>query len=564
MATNGLIKNKNWFIFPTLKGYKISWLTFDIIAGVTLAAVAIPEQMATAQLAGMPVVTGLYTFILAVFMTAVISGSRYISIGSDSTIAPIVAAGIMAMAAKGSPDYISLVALTAIVTGILALAVGLLKLGWIADFISKPVMTGFIFGLIVAIIIGELSPALGIPSGGSHLIGQISHLVSNLNEINVYAAFISIGVLAIIFGSQAINKRIPGPLIALVLSILAVSVFGLNTLHHVKVLGELPSGLPVLTIPSISWKLIVDVLPISVAVLLICLTQTSVTSRTFVNKIGLPSNINRDFTALGASNVATGMFGGFPADASPARTAVVESMGAKSQLACIFAAFVVICILVFAPGSLALLPNATLAAVLIAVAYKIMNTQAMVQIYKFSTLEFSLAVFTALAVAFIGVQQGMLLAVLIAIIDRTYLSARPEAFVMGRSKDGVWSPATKSSKQIPGVLAFLLNGPLWFANANWFSGELKQAYQNSEIKPKIVVIDAAGLDNIDYTAAQVLEKLALEAKSLGINFSIAGAFGDALESINKIGLIDLCSQKTNFENVEEAVKALTPDLLNKK
>jgi high affinity sulfate transporter 1 len=553
-------KRRDLPIFSSLTGYQTAWLVADVIAGITLVAIAIPEQMATAQLAGMPVQTGLYAFIAGGLAIAIFGSSRQMSVGADSTIAPIFAAGVAGLAAAGTAEYFGLTVFLALIVGAMLVVIGLLKMGWIADLLAVPVTTGFLAGIGITIIVGQLPDIFGVPKGTGGMVDQVVSIFQDFSAWNWYSVAIAAVVLAIVLVSEKINPKIPGALIGLILSLIAVSVFDL-TAKDVAVLGTLPQGLPAVALPQGTWDQLIALIPIALTVVLVCLMQTAATSRSFADLGGYEVNMNKDFLALGLGSVGAAFVGSFPVDSSPPRTAVVAQSGGRSQVASLVAVGVIVLIILFATAALADLPKATLGAILAYVGSRIIRLKAIREIWPFDRIEFGLAVFTLLAVVFVGTEFGILVAIVLAILERTRISARPPIMTLGRIAGTTsWvpiAPSAPTAAEVPGVKVFAFTAPLYFANANTFRDRVRELAIETETPPAALVLDAEGIDDIDFTGAASVAYVAGLLEKKGVAFGIARLHTEQMpEAVTpeRLGLRGI----QVFPTVEAAVEALKP------
>lgn len=478
-------------VFPTFADYRSSYLVGDILGGITLAAIVVPGQIAIAHLAGMPSVAGLYGSAAACFFIALFAANRVLTGGCDSTIAPLLAGGIGLIATVGSDHYTALVILTTFLAGLMLLVIGIAKLGWIADFLSKPIVTGFMAGVAITIIVDQLPGILGVPGSQGHVLHRLASLAGELGLINWLNTLIGVLSLAALLAAGRYLPRIPGALLVLILAIGAVSLFDLPA-RGISVLGDLPQGLPPLTLPQISFDNIRAVLPTALAVVLIVLAQTAATSRSSAEAGGFATDINADFRALGAANTGASLVGGFAVNASPSGTVITAQMRARSQLASVLCGVILLIFALFAGGLLHNLPMATLSAILVFISIKIFKVSDMVTMWRFSMLSFSSMLVTLLGVVILGVELGILIAVVLAILDRTRRSSRPEILELESDRDS---------------LIYHLNGPLWFGNANWFK---QTVLDELEANPDVrwLVLDTTGIDDMDYTGVVALEALA--------------------------------------------------------
>jgi sulfate permease, SulP family len=333
-----------WWVPPTLRGYRASWLGSDVLAGLTLVAVALPGQMATAQLANLPAVAGLYAFIAGSLLYALIGTNRRLSVGADSTIAPLLAAGVASVAAAGTSGYGTVMAFTALLVGALLVAAGIFRLGWISEFLSTPVITGVLAGIAVEIVVRQIPVILGVAGGGTTTIDEARRVAGQLSHINGWSVGIAIGVLAVIAAALRLSHRLPGTLLALILSIVAVDALGLASRDGVAILGAVHGGLPHVRLPAVSWSQLRRMPGLVLTVAFVCIAQTAATVRAPGAGAPAASDVNRDLIGVGAGSIAAGLIGVFPVDASPPNTAIATASGTRSQLANTMAAAVVLAV----------------------------------------------------------------------------------------------------------------------------------------------------------------------------------------------------------------------------
>jgi len=546
-------------LLPSLHGYKASWAVPDALAAITLLVIAVPEQLATSRLAGMPPITGFYAFVAGSVFFALLGSNPQMSVGADSTIAPLFAVGISHLAQMGSPLYIDLVGILAVMVGAIVALVGLLRLGWIAEFLSAPIITGFLAGVAVIIVVHQLPDLFGLGSVRGTTIHRIDVVVSHLAHTNGWTLGIGVVVFAVVIGTERIDKRLPGALVGLVGSTVLVGTLGLHA-HGVAVLGTLAHGAPHLGLTGLSLAHLGSVLPIAAVVALVVVSQTAATTRAFADQGGYEVDVGRDFIGVGAGSVIAGLSGAFPVNASPARTAAVASASGKTQAVCLAAAAGVAA-LVPAAGLLKDVPLATLAAVLIFIATRIFHLRDLVSIARFDLFELGLALVTLLTVALIGVEQGIGLAVVLAVIDRARLSARPQLHVFGRIPGTTsWAPlsSAEGSTQVPGVLVVVFATPLWYANAQHFRAQLEAARIRAEGPLKVVVLDAIGMSDIDFTGSRALHEVLDELGHDDITFAMARVGDHVRQSLSRSGLLERVGEGNLFPSVDEAVTALTP------
>ena len=448
-------------ILSSLRGYRASWLWPDVVAGLTLVAIAVPEQIATAKLAYMPAAAGLYAFIAGSVLFAVLGRSGQMSVGADSTIAPILAAGVAGLAAAGTPRYIHLVSFLTLMTGALVIASGLMRLGWICEFLSTPVITGVLAGIAVQIAVRQIPAILGLPGGGITLPDRIRKITEQIGHVNGWSVAIAAGVFAVLVLAERVDRRIPGALIGFLLSVMAVAAFGLTS-HGVAVLGPIHGGMPTFAVPSASLANARQLIGPALTVAFVCLAQTSAVVRAGgASSLGA-AELNRDLVAVGAGSLVAGLSGSFAVNSSPPRTQVVTAAGGRSQMTSVIAAAIVLGVVLVATGLLKDLPEATLGAILIFIATRLFRAGDLKSILRFDRLEFGLAVVTLLAVSLFGIEPGVVVALVLSLGDRTRRTARPSGVILGREPGtDHWIPPDvgQPTEQVPGVLVYLIYAP---------------------------------------------------------------------------------------------------------
>jgi high affinity sulfate transporter 1 len=540
----------------SLRGYRRTWLSADVLAGVTLLAVAVPEQLATSRLAGMPPVTGFYAFVAGTVLFALLGSNPRMSVGADSTIAPLFAVGVAGLAASGTPRYQDLVGILAVMVGALVAIVWLARLGWISELLSAPIIAGFLAGIAVIIIVHQLPDLFGVHADGGSTVHRIGSVISHLGQLNVATAVIGWGVFALVVGAERIDGRLPGALAGLVLATVVVAAVHLDR-HGVAVLGPFAHGAPHLGLRGVSWSTIQKLAPLAGVVALVVVSQSAATTRAFAAEEPYATDVGRDFLGVGAGNVAAGLIGAFPVNASPARTAAVTAARGRTQLAGLLAA-VGVAAVVPAAGLLRDVPLAALAGVLLFVAARLFHVRELVAIGRFDRFELALALITLLAVALIGVVQGIGVAVGLAILDRTRLTARPSLHVLGRIPGTTsWAPLTARGepRELPGVLVVLFAAPLWYANATHFRAAMDHARRRSARPPRLVVLDALGMYDVDFTGSQALAKALDELGHDGIALAVARAGDHLKDNLARAGLLQRIGPDRFYASVDEAVTA---------
>jgi MFS superfamily sulfate permease-like transporter len=526
----------------------------DIAAALALAAIAVPEQIATARLAGAPPATGLLVFAAGSAGFFLLGYNRYISVGADSTIAPIFAAGLVGMAASPAPQYMALAALVALMTGLLVAASGLLQLGWVARLLSVPVITGFLAGISVHIALSQLPALLGIPSGGPELAALLKGLLASIGQTNPIAMAIGLGVFAVTFAGEKLNSRIPAPLAALVVCALAVRLLGLSS-HGVSVLGAMQR--PPFVLPHIAREDILTLLPLSFLIALVVIIQTATVSRS-VLEVGETGNFNRDLVGVGAGNILSGLLGGFAANSSPPRSAIVRETNAASRLAGLLAALLLAGLYLFGLGLLADIPVAALAGLLLFVAQRVFQLDTMRAIAARSRPEFALLCATAAAIILTPVQIGVTIGVALSLMYGVWTIVQTQVLEFAQVPGStVWWPIGSNfvGERQPGIMVVGFQAPLFFLNADSFHKSLADTLAREPQQLRAVILEAGSMVELDYSAAQMLSCLIDEWKSKGVTFFVARLESvRAQRAFETFGILPLLGGKKAFHSVDEAVR----------
>ncbi len=554
-------QGRGWPIFRSLASYRRGFLPQDLVAGLTLAAIAIPEQMATARLAGLSPETGFFAFFAGSLAFAVFGASRVLSCGADSTIAPIFAGGLALLATAGSPDYGALAAALALMVGAALIAGGLFRLGWIADLLSVPVTTGFLAGIAVHILVSQLPSVLGIVGGEGPTIQRAMFLAAHIRDANWLTLSIGLGVLAVTALSERISARIPGALIGLVAASVALAAFGLEA-KGVAVVGTVPARWPVLAIPIPPLGALTQLLPLSLLIALIIMVQTAAVTRAFPSDPDQPPDVDRDYLGVGAGGALAALFGAFPVNASPPRTAIVAETGGRSQLAGLVASAILAALLAFGGGLLGKIPNAALAGVLLFVAFRIIRLPQMAAIYRQSFGEFLLIVATCAAIVAMPIEQGVAIGMALSLLHGVWSVTRTHAIIFERVPGtSIWWPPVPRhrSETLPSVVVLAYQAPLSFLNAYHFRADVLAALRDAPQPARLLVLEASALLEIDFTAAQVLLDLIRLCKEEGVVFAIARLESlRAQDALKRFGIDKALGPERLFHSVDEAVRALGP------
>jgi len=541
-----------------LRTYQRSWLTKDIVAGLVLTAILVPVGMGYAEAAGLPAIYGLYATIVPLIAYAIFGPSRILVLGPDSSLAAIIAATIVPLAA-GDPDLlVALAGMLALLTGGLCILAGLARFGFITDLLSKPIRLGYLNGIALTVIVGQLPKLLGFPSSGDNLIQEAISLVQGVAQgmTNWTSFAIGVACLAIVFIFKRRWPKIPGVLIAVVGATIVVGALDLATVAGVSVVGPLPQGLPSFQIPRVPAGSLSALFAGALAITLVSFADTSVLSRTFALRGGYEVDANQELIALGAANVAAGLFQGFSISTSSSRTPVAESAGAKTQLTGVVGALCIALLLVFAPALLQNLPNAALGAVVIAACVSLVDVKSVVRLYYLRRGEFALSIVCFLGVALVGVIQGIFIAVALALLGFIWRAWRPYDAVLGRV-DGLkgYHDITRypEARRVPGLVLFRWDAPLFFANAEVFREHVLQAIADAPTLTKRVIVAAEPVTDIDITAAEALSALDDDLEKAGIELCFAEMKDPVKDRLKRYGLFAKLGADHFFPTLGQAV-----------
>jgi SulP family sulfate permease len=551
----------SWPFFRGFEGWRPIYLGADFIAGLTLAAIAIPEQMATARLGGFEPQVGFLALIAGAIGFAIFGASRALSVGADSTITPIFAGSLALIASAGSPHYATLAATLALMVGAFVLLGGLFRLGWIADLLSIPVTTGFLAGIAGHIILSQAPAVLGVAAPQGSFLDKLVALLTGLGHSNPLTLAIGLGVLALMVLAERVNPRIPAALIGLALATILVVAFDLEH-HGVATIGAVAAATLSLKAPDFGVDDVVKIAPLALIVGLVVMVQTAATTRAFMGDADQGSDVNRDFIGAGAAGLLAGLIGAFPLNASPPRTAVVVETGGRSQAASLISAAIVFALAAFGAGLLTHAPFAALAGVLLFVAQRIIRIDTFAAVWRQSPAEFALIVATMVAILLFPIEQGVSFGIILSLLHGLWTTtrARPTEFVCipGTS---IWWPRRRAPEgtSVAGALVVGFQAPLSFLNAFDFDHALRGLVDRRASDVKLLVIEAANIVEVDFTAAQVLTEVIKRIRSQGLDVAFARLESTrAEEGFKRFGLLSLIGADHLFHSVEEALNALAP------
>ncbi|HET7899825.1 MAG TPA: SulP family inorganic anion transporter [Candidatus Nanopelagicales bacterium] len=548
-----------------LKRYDRSWLGTDLVAGVTLAAVAIPEVMGYTSISQTPIVTGLYTVIFPTLLFALIGSSRLLVVGADSATAAILAAGLAGLGVAGltpySSEWVAWCSLTALVVGALLLLARVLKLGFIGDFLSSSVLIGFLTGVGVQVLSGQIPDLLGIPKGTGNWFEQQWSWISNLGQANPWTVAFGAATILIILGFKRFAPKIPGALVAVIL-LIALSSATNAASHGVAEVGSVQGGFPPIGLPQgVSFSDAVQVLPTAVSCLVLIIAQSAATARSFAMKHGDRVDINRDLVGLTAANAAAGLSGTFVVNGSPTKTEILNEQGGRSQVANMTMALVVLIVTLFFTAFLAPMPKAVLGGIVFLIGVGLVDIKGLKHVKKLAPTEFWIALLTAAVVCAVGVEQGIILALVVSvllIIERSY---RAHRFVVGVDAEGspTYQAAEPGTQSLPGLIVFRYDAPLFYANANRFADDVEALIQAAPDPVTWVVLDCDALVDVDYSAGEALDNLVSYVHAQGAHFVLARPDSRMLATLGELEVTDHIGKQHVYDTLEDAIAAFRAD-----
>jgi high affinity sulfate transporter 1 len=558
VGTNGAKRRRVDRVVPgvgMLRSYKKQWLRFDLVAGIVLAAILVPQGLAYAELAGLPPVTGLYTTIACLVVYALLGPSRVLVLGPDSSVSPLIFAAITPLLVTNDPaEAIALAGMLALMVGLIEIGLGVGKLGFIADLLSKEVQVGYMNGLAITIIVGQLPKLFGFSTDADTFIQEVKAFFAGLDQTNTTTLLVGLGVLAMLIVLPRLSKKIPAVLVAVVAATVVSAVFDLAA-EGVKTVGTLPQGLPTPSLPWTNWSDLAALATAAVGITLVSLTDTIATSSSFAARRGDEVDADHEMIAVGASNAAAGLFQGFAISVSGSRTAVAESSGAKSQVTGLVGAGVVILLLLFLPGLLADLPQAALAGVVIMAAISLMDLAALGRFYRVRKTALALSLVATVGVVFFGVLQGILIAAILSILLFFRRSWWPEGAVLGYVHDlKSWHDIARypEAEETPGVVIYRWEAPLFFANAGIFRQQIRKLVRSR--KPRWIVLQCEAVTDIDVTAADMLKGLDRELNEKGIHIAFVELRDRLQDRVATYGLLGELDREHFFAKMKPALR----------
>ncbi len=532
-----------------------SEIAADVLAGITLAAVSIPVALGYAKIAGMPVVTGLYTLLFPVAVFAILGSSRHLVVGADSATAAILGAALAGLAVAGSPQYVRLAGLAALLAGGLLLLARLARLGFLANFLSRTVLVGFLTGVGIQVAARQLPDMLGITVADKATPARLLDIVRALQQAHAADLAVSAGVIVIVLAARAITRKIPGLLIAVIAAIIVSQEADLAG-RGVAVLGPIPRGLPHLGLPALGWHDAAVLIGTAASMFVVILAQSAATSRAYAGKYEEAFSQDTDLVGLGAANVAAALSGTFVVNGSPTQTQVADSAGGRSQLAQLTTSAVVLLVLLLFTGPLGYLPIAALAAIVFLIAARLIDVAGMRRILACRRPEFAIALLTTAAVVVLGVEEGIVLAVVASVIDHLRHSYSPRNSVLVKSPAGHWQPAPvlPGARTEEGLVIYRFGTSLYYANASRLIDDVTAlAAQGSPLR--WMILDAAAIGDVDYTAAAVLTRVIEHLRKRHIRFAVSTVLGPVREQLDRYGIGAALGPGAYYDTPGEALEA---------
>ena len=546
---------------PILRGIlpiNRSQVPADIIAGITLAALAIPGVLGYTKISGTPVITGLYAILLPMTLYALFGASRHLVVGADSATAAILASGISSMAAPRSAEWLALAGILALLAAGFLFIARLARLGFLADFLSRTVLVGFLTGVGIQVAVGEISGMLGLPGGGQDTIHKFLTDLRQLGQTNYIALDLSAAVLVIIVASRKISKKIPGPLIAVVGAIIASWALNLES-HGIQVLGAVPSGLPKIGLPDLSLDraLIHKLVPTAFAMFVVILAQSAATSRAYAARYNELFDENVDLVGLALANIGAGLSGTFVVNGSPTNTQMVDSAGSHSQLAQLTTSFIVLMVLLFLTGPLAYMPEAVLSAVVFLISVDLVDIKGMHKIYGERPWEFWVALITAVVVVLEGVEQSILLAIILSLVAHTRHGYRPNNMVIVQDKTQRLrlQPVSAPGQVMPGLMIYRFMHNMYYANIQTLTKEVVALARGANPPLSWFCIDVSAVNDVDFTAAEALRTLHGILAGDGIRFVFCEVIEEVQAEFDRSDLTELFGRDAFFPNLADVVSA---------
>lgn len=521
----------------------------------------IPQSLGYTKIAGTPVITGLYTLLFPLMAFAVLGSSRYLVVAADSATAAILAGSLTAMAPLGSDSYVALASMVALLTGILLLLARLLKLGFLADFLSRTVLVGFLTGVGFQVGIAVLGEMLDIEVHSHRTPMQFVEVLRSLPKVSIFTLSLSLSVVAAIFLFSRFAPKFPGPLFVVAGAIVASAYLDWGE-HGLRLIGPVPGGLPHLRLPSAGWKEVGTLLPVALSCFVMIVAQSAATSRAYATRHHQADDENADLVGLAAANAAAAFSGTFVVNGSPTQTGMVETSGGTNQMAHLTTAVVVSLVLLFLTRPLQFLPRCVLGAIVFTIAVRLIDLRGMMAIRRESPGEFRLAATTTLFVVFVGVEQGIVLAMMFSLFRVVRHSYHPHTAVLTQSPNGIWqlNPVVPGATSEPGLIIYRFGAPLFYANANHFSEQVRLLAGSAKPPVRWIIVDAGAITNVDFTAARVVREVIQDLHAQNREMAFAHVESDLEPDLDRHHLTEALGPGRIFDTLHEAITAIRAKL----
>ncbi|WP_243076941.1 SulP family inorganic anion transporter [Microbacterium sp. SS28] len=545
----------------SLRGYKAAWFGPDILAGVTLAAVAIPEVMGYTSISQTPIVTGLYTILLPLAAFALLGSSKLLVVGGDSATAAILAAGLAGAGIAGlqpeSPQWVALCGLTALITGVILLIARLLRLGFLGDFLSASVLIGFLTGVGVQVATGQIPDILGVPKGSGNWFQQQWAWMSDLGAVSWPTLAYGAATIGIIFAFKAFLPKIPGAIVAVV-GLLTLATLTDASSYGVEVVGAIQGGLPPIGLPQgIELSDIAALLPTAFSCFFIVIAQSAATSRSFALKHGDRADVNRDIIGLSAANIAAGLSGTFVVNGSPTKTQILDGVKGRTQVANLVVVLVTLIVLLFLTDLLTDLPKAVLGGVVFVIGLELIDVKGLVRVSRRRPRELVIAIITAFTVVVVGVGAGIVLALVLSLLDVIERQYKARALVVEPNPGGgyTYEDAAPGTQSAPGLIVFRFDADLFFANASGFTDRVEALVSSAPDPVRWFILDCTSIPDVDYSAGQSLADVTDYLHKRDIHVILARPEKQLLETFERYDLMERISPQHIFDDLDKAIAA---------
>lgn len=535
--------------------YDQALLRDDLVSGVVVGAIMVPVAMAYAQMAGVPPQAGLYSAIVGMALYALLATSRHLKVTTSSTMSIMSIAVVTPLAAGDAATFMTLTSALAMIVGIIMVILAVMKLGFISDFLSKSVMTGYIFGVALLIAMSQLPKVFGVPSESGNFFQQLANLISELPETNIYALALGVSTIALILVLKRLRPRIPGALIALVLGTVIAGVFQLSTTYGVAVVGDIPTGMPSPSIPRIDPGTLVTLIAGAAGMVFLAVGETLGTGRAYAAKYHYEVDADQEMLAMGVANIGSGLFQGITIDMSLSNTASGEAAGERTQLSTLVSSGVILLVVIFLAPLLRNLPSAVLGGIVLSSIFGLFNIDEFKRYYAQRRTDFVLALTALVGVAFSDVMTGLVLAVLLSLVMLLYQASRPYIAVIGRRPNGEFGDKGRHSdtQVIPGLVIMRLDAPLYFFNANVARQQIQG--QVAASAPEAILLDLGATADLDIGTTDMLRDLCSDLRAIEVDLLLAQVRGSVHDRMKRTGLVDTLGEQHLYPSIAAAVEA---------